>query len=221
MIRVAQSVGRTGTVGAFAAALALSACVEEPTEPSSPLIPPAPPSNPEVLSTAWTMDIFRNEGKILITPPTRGESLNEADLQILADYFGVEPGSPDLSILAGDVIEIIPDPASLQVSDVGEFVPGMVRTTFDVAVRNKLSGVNIITPTFPAPPAGTDGVVLFPFEIVVTETPGGVATDPDGDGTVVVVEQGNFGEVAPSVDWDVEPFNFFNDEACDETSNDC
>lgn len=85
MIRVAQSVGRTGTVGAFVAALALSACVEDATEPSSPLIPPEPPSNPEVLSTAWTMDVFRNEGRIVITPPARGESLNEADLQILAE----------------------------------------------------------------------------------------------------------------------------------------
>ncbi|MGH7575336.1 MAG: PKD domain-containing protein [Longimicrobiales bacterium] len=221
MIRVAQSVGRTGMVGAFVGALALSACVEDATEPSSPLIPPEPPANPQLLSTAWTMDVFRNEGRILITPPTSGESLNEADLQILADYFGIEPDGPDLSILAGDVIEIVPDPASLDISDVGEFVPGLVRTTFDVAVRNRLSGVNIITPTFPAPPEGTDGVVLFPFEIVVTETPGGVSVDPESDGTVVVIERENLGQVAPSVDWDVEPFNFFNDAACDETSNDC
>jgi hypothetical protein len=220
MRRVGQSVNRarTGVLAAFLAALALGACIEEqPTEPRSPLIPPEPPDNPQILSAAWTMDVFRNTRTVRITAPKKGIR-SKADLQLLADYFGVEPGSPDLSILADDAVEIIPDNTTVQFSTVGQFIPGQVRTTFDVSIRNKLSSVNIITPTFPAPPPGTSGVILFPFEIVVTQTPGQVTGN---GGTTVLVELPNRGLVAPSVDWDVAPFNFFNDTGCGPTSNDC
>jgi PKD repeat protein len=197
---------------------ALSGCIQEqPSEPISPLIPPEPPDNPQILSASWTADVFRSHRKVIITPPKRG--LDKKDLQILGDYFGVEPGSPDLSILAGDVVEILPDNTTFTSSAVGAFIPGQVRTTFNVAIKNRLTAVNIITPTFPAPPPGTSGVILFPFEIVVTQTPGGATVDPDH--TTVLVELPNRGLVAPSVDWDVSPFNFFNDAGCGATSNDC
>jgi hypothetical protein len=137
---------------------------------------------------------------------------------LLAEYFGIPPGSPDLSILGGDAVEIVPDVATLQSSAVGAFLPGLVRTTFKVAIRNKLASVDIFTPTFPAPPPGTAGVVLFPFEIVVTQTPGGVSVI---GGTTVLVELPNRGQVAPSVDWDVSPHNFFNDAGCGGPSSDC
>jgi hypothetical protein len=165
------------------------------------------------------MDVFRGLRKVVIQPPSRNQKLDEKDLQILADYFGVEPGSPDLSILAGDAVEILPDNTTFTSSAVGAFAPGQVRTTFGVRIRNKLSAVNIITPTFPSPPPGTTGVILFPFEVVVTQTPGGATTI--GDGTDVLVELPNRGVVAPSVDWDVAPFNFFNDAGCGPSSNDC
>lgn len=219
MKRIVSSISRKRAVlGAFVTALTLSACMDQqPTEPGSPLIPPTPPNNPQILSAAWKMDVFRTTRSVTITPPTKG--LEQTDLQILADYFGIEPGSPDLSILAGDVITIEIQPGSFASSAVGAFVPGQVRTTFGVAVHNKLSGVNIITPTFPAPPAGEDGVILFPFQITVTETPGGATVG--GDGTDVLVELPNLGLVAPSVDWNVAPHNFFNDDGCPAGANDC
>jgi hypothetical protein len=209
---------RFGPAVAFAAVLAFGACTEEPAAPVSPLIPPEPPDNPQILSAAWTMDVNRLTGKVRITPPKKG--LNASDLQVLADYFGVEPGSPDLSILAGDVIEINTVDGTFSTSAVGAFIPGFARTTFEVTVRNKLTGANIVTPTFPAPPPGTEGILLFPFEIVVTETPGG-ATGGLEDGTVVVVELPNGGAVAPSTNWDVAPHNFFNDSDCPAGATDC
>lgn len=206
---------RSSAAAVTALALMLGACVEEGGQPIAPLLPPEPPSNPEVVAAAWQMDVFRNTGKVVITPPTRG-SLD--GLQIIADYFGVEPGSPDLSILAGDVVNIVPT-GTLSTSALNAFIPGAVRTTFDVAIQNNLTSVDLITPTFPAPPTGTTGVILFPFQVTVTETPGGVSVG--GDGTDVLVELPNQGQVQPSVDWDLAPFNFFNDDACGPTDNDC
>jgi PKD repeat protein len=198
--------------------MALSACIqEEPAGPGTPLIPPQPPNNPEILSASWRMDVDRPRRQVVIKAPTRG--LDRPSLQILADYFGVEAGSPDLSILAGDVVEIMFTPGTFASSAVGAFAPGQVRTTFEVAVRNRLTAVNITTPTFPAPPAGTTGVILFPFEVVVTETPGGVTVG--GDGTDVLVELPNRGLAAPSTNFDNAPFNFFNDVGCGPTSTDC
>ena len=219
MNSVGQTVSRARKgVFAFLAAMTLSACIEEqPTAPRSPLLPPEPPDNPQILSASWRMDVNRVKRTIKITPPA-GQQIDKLQKQIIADYFGVAPGSPDLSILAGDVIEIV-TPGTLTSSAVGAFIPGQVRTTFNVAIRNKLSAVNIITPTFPAPPAGTSGVILFPFQITVTETPGQTTTG--GDGTEVLVELPNRGLVAPSVDWDVAPFNFFNDTGCGPGSTDC
>ena len=46
-------------------------------------------------------------------------------------------------------------------------------------------------------------------------------TGGQGDGTGVVVELPNQGNVAPSVDFDGAPHNFFNDQACAATDNDC
>jgi hypothetical protein len=222
MSRVIQSVGRTraGVFGVLVAAIALSACIQEtPSEPRSPLLPPTPPGNPNILSTSWNMDVFRGLRKVVVHPPSRNQKLDEKDLQVLADYFSVAPGSPDLSILAGDAVEIVTNNATFTSSAVGAFAPGLVRTTFNVAIRNKLTAVSLITPTFPAPPTGTSGVILFPFEIVVTTTPGGATAQ--GDGTDVLVELPNRGVVAPSVDWDVSPFNFFNDAGCGPSSTAC
>lgn len=197
------------------AAIGLAACGSENTEESltGPLLAPEPPANPEIVSAAFIADVNRVTGEINITAPTQGY-----DPQILADFFGLEPGSPDLSILAGDVVEILAQNPVF--SDVGDFLPGLVRTQFDIAIRNRLSVINLIAPTFPVPPAGTGGPLVIPFEVVVTTTPGGV-TGGAGDGTDVIVELPNRGDIAPSVDFDNAPFNFFNDDACAPTDNDC
>jgi hypothetical protein len=201
-------------VGALAV-LTTVACSDE--QIVQPLLPPEPPANPEIVAAGWTFDVLGDEGKILVTPPSRGY-----DPALLADYFGVRPGAPDLSLLAGDVVEILADNATLAFSPVGAFAPGQRRVTFDVAVRNKLSGVNLITPTFPAPPASVTGVLLFPFETTLINVANQNVQGGQGDGTYVIIETPNEGLVAPSITWDGAPHNFFNDNvACGPTDNDC
>jgi hypothetical protein len=69
-------------------------------------------------------------------------------------------------------------------------------------------------------------VLLFPFEIGVTTTSGGVSVG--GAGNEVIVSSPRFGAVTPSSDWDGNgspgsgaPHNFFNDVGCTASSNDC
>lgn len=196
----------------FAGALTAS-CSDQPV--LGPLLPPNPPDNPAIVAAAWAVDVDRATGTVEVTSPNRGFA--EANLRTLADYFGLGPDAPDLSILAGDVVDIIVDPASLVFLPVGAFTPGLVRVQFDVAIRNKLSALSVVTPTFPTPPPLTQGLLLLPIETVVTETPGSVT----GSGANLVVELPNTGSVAPSVDFDQPPFNFFNDRACGPQDNDC
>jgi hypothetical protein len=69
---------------------------------------------------------------------------------------------------------------------------------FDVAITNSLNNVTLIQPTLPEPPAGTNGLLLFPFSTTVVS----------GSGRVVA-----------SNDWDGAPFSFFNDDACNNSGS--
>jgi hypothetical protein len=76
-----------------------------------------------------------------------------------------------------------------------------VLVRFDVAITNSLNNVTLIRPTLPVPPAGTSGILLFPFQANVVT----------GSGNVVA-----------STDWDGSPFNFFNDLSCKSAAgSDC
>jgi hypothetical protein len=161
------------------------------------------------------MDVDTRTGKVRITPPAQG--IDNVDLQGARTGISASVVGPDFSIIAGDVVELTA--SNYSASDVGQFQPGKIRVEFDVNITNRLASVQLITPTFPVPPPGTDGILLFPFETVVTTTTGGVGVG--GDGTDVIIEQPNRGQVAASVDWDGAPFNFFNDTGCGAGSNDC
>ncbi|HJQ19249.1 MAG TPA: hypothetical protein VJ867_02800 [Gemmatimonadaceae bacterium] len=65
---------------------------------------------------------------------------------------------------------------------------------FDVAIRNSLANVELVKPTFPIPPVGTQGLLLFPFDTKVV--------------------QGGSSAITPTSDWDGAPYNFFNDTHC-------
>jgi hypothetical protein len=73
------------------------------------------------------------------------------------------------------------------------------RCSFDLAIENLLSSVDLVTPTtFPRPPHASDGtplsgIFVFPFAAAALGVTGGSAT--------------------PSPDWDNPPANFFNDFA--------
>jgi Tol biopolymer transport system component len=93
-------------------------------------------------------------------------------------------------------------------SAVGAIVPFKVRIRFDLALSNKLLHSDLVTPTFPPPPSGVTGVLLFPFKTVargangqplpLAELRAKASVDWNGNGTA--------GSGAPH--------NFFNSVAC-------
>jgi hypothetical protein len=192
--------------------LALAATACESTRPvTQPELPANPPGNSELRQASFIADVNTRTGKIQIKAPISGNALDGLSLS----EVGLD--GPNFSIIAGDVVELTA--SNFFASQVGEFTPGKVRVTFDILITNRLSGVRLVTPTFPVPPAGTNGILLFPFETVVTTTSGG--TSVGGDGTDVIIELPNRGEVDASLDWDGNPFNFFNDNGCGSDANDC
>jgi hypothetical protein len=108
------------------------------------------------------------------------------------------PPNPDVlySLVGSDAV-------ALQTSNLTQTPLGKNKMTvrFDIAITNSLTNVTLIKPTVPAPPAGTTGVLLFPFQATPV---------------------GGFGSVVPNSDWDGAPFNFFNDANCTgSASSDC
>jgi hypothetical protein len=76
-----------------------------------------------------------------------------------------------------------------------------VRIRFDLALTNRLQHSALVTPTFPAPPAGGNGVLLFPFRTIAL----GANGQP-----VAGVEL----RARASVDWNGAPHSFFNSASC-------
>jgi hypothetical protein len=208
--RVGRSLTRRPAAMALAVttALVMGACSSD-RGTTGPTLPPNPPGNPQFRQAAFTLDVNSRTGKVVITPPQKNTTTLAPGLM----------NGPDIqrSILAGDVVNLTA--SNFTASAVGAFQPGKIRVTFDINVTNKLSSVQLITPTFPTPPAGTNGIILFPYENVVTVTSGGVSTG--GDGTDIIVEMPSHGQIAPSTDWDAAEHNFFNDTGCPVGSNDC
>ena len=200
-------------VSLAAAALIASACSSDQSG-SGPVLPGDPPHNPQITRAAFLANVNVRTGEIRIAPPeltgTQGSMLRA---NATPDGQGVE-----LSLVGGDVVTLTS--SNFVASAVGAFQPGKVRVTFDVNVTNKLNGVQLIGPTvFPAPPAGTTGPLLFPYDIAVAVTSGGTATG--GQGNDIIVTLPSYGLVAPSTDWDGAPHNFFNDTGCPAGANDC
>ncbi|MEO8138233.1 MAG: carboxypeptidase-like regulatory domain-containing protein [Gemmatimonadota bacterium] len=195
-----------------AGALFANACSSDSTG-AGPIIPGQPTPNPQITKAAFLADVNLRTHTIKITAPkldTTG-SLRASSIQ-------ASPGSVDFSLVGGDVVTLTT--SNFAASAIGAFQPGKVRVTFDVNMTNKLSGVQMVGPTvFPAPPPGTTGPLLFPYNIAVAVTSGGTATG--GQGNDVIVTLPSYGLVAPSTDWNGAPFNFFNDVGCTGTANDC
>jgi hypothetical protein len=212
-------VGTSGRVGARTQALrilaALAALTFGACEPASnnygPVLPPPPPDNPQLTKAAFIFYVNTQTHQIAISAPSGMVAPNPQ--QVAAPGM---PGMPNFSLIAGDGITLTA--SNYFASTVGQFTPGKIRVRFDLSITNKLSSVQLVTPTFPAPPPGVSGVLLFPFATHVTVTSGGVSVGGSGD--TVFVELPNTGQVAPSVDWDGNPYNFFNDADC-STGNDC
>lgn len=215
-----RSLGRLAAVVTTAAAVGLGACTKGDSLVEPPDLPGQPPAvNPQLRAAAFILDINKRTGQIKITQPKVGV--------VSAPSFSPEVGGPSFSIVGGDVVDLTAsnfNASAVGASCAGGVLPGQpgkVCVTLDLAITNKLASVTLQGPTvFPAPPPGTTGPLLFPFEITVTSTPGG-ATGGQGQGNDVIVENPAYGAVQANAVWDGAPHNFFNDNGCPAGSNDC
>ena len=213
----------TGRIVATLAALTFAACgtTEKATGPN---LPPPPPDNPQLTKASFIFHVNSRTGTIKIEAPSGMVNPGPSSAIDPGTGRGKGPGGPQMSLIAGDAISLTA--SNFFASTVGQFTAGKIRVRFDLSITNNLSQVELLTPTFPAPPPGVTGVLIFPFATHVTTTTGGVSVGGSGDS--VIVELPNTGQVAPSTDWDGDgspgagsPFNFFNDAGCPAGSNDC
>lgn len=167
-----------------------------------------------VRGSAFVIDVSRGRRAVRVTPPRT--SLTSARL-------APDSGATMASLLGGDVVDLVA--TNYQAGALGATVPNKILVTFDLQVVNKLTQHGLRLPTWPTPPVGAAGPLLFPFEIGVTATSGGLAVT---GGNEVVVTNPQRGAVIVSNDWDGNgspgsgaPHDFFNDTACPAVSNDC
>ncbi len=162
-------------------ALGAACASDRPTGPNLPV------DHPELLDRAIILHIDLR---------TAGISTESAQ----QDGGSAVGPKPSMALVGGDGIGVVT--SNFSRSPVGQFIKDKVRIRFDVALVNKLQHADLVTPTFPPPPTNVQGVILFPFSLVVQSTLGGKAK--------------------PSIDWDGEAFNFFNDVNCSSSVNsDC
>lgn len=207
-----RQIARIGSRVRLACLALVGACASE--RASAPDLIGAPPASP-LRALAFTADVNTRTGAITITAP----GASTANVPTLS-RDGIE--RPGLSLLGGDAVRLVA--SNYRSSAVGEFEPNKIRVTFDVAIENKLSGVRMVTPTWPVPSA--TGVILVPIDNTVTATPGGVTGN---DGSTPLIELPRTGTVAPSIDFNGTgavgsgaPYDFFNDAACAAlASSDC
>lgn len=158
--------------------LLLAACGGQ-QEPSAPSMPSAP-SDFSGPSFRLTIDVAT--GAIRVEPP---KVASEASFSLI--------GSEAIALHASACTwSSVPKNTRLK------------RCTFTLAIENTLRDTDLATPTdFPTPPAGTNGLLVFPFTAAAQAVPGTGAT--------------------PSPDWDHAPANFFNDFASCPTNvtSDC
>lgn len=201
-----------------AATLAAIACGKDSLTGARPVLPSEPKINPTFQNAAFIFDVDMTRRVVRVTSPSKSVlSPSVVGGPSLSTQGG--DGGPSMSILAGDVVELITSGYTASGVGTGGAPAGKVRVSFDVQITNKLTGVELITPTFPTPPAGATGPLLFPFSTVTTTTSGGVSVG--GDGTEIIVELPSSGLVEPFTGWDGAPHNFFNDVGCAAGSNDC
>lgn len=215
--RLGLQAKRAFSIGAVGAAMIVASACSSDSTGAGPIIPGNPAPNPQITKAAFLADVNVRTGEVKLRPPQltgtqnglNGAALHGGDID--PSLSGV-----DFSLVGGDVVQLTS--SNFAASAVGAFAPGKVRVTFDVSVTNKLSGVQLVGPTvFPAPPAGSTGPILFPFDISVAVTSGGTATG--GQGNDIIITLPSYGLVAPSTNWDGAPHNFFNDASCSTPNN--
>lgn len=109
---------------------------------------------------AFVLDVDLSSGRIAVSPV--GAPLHGASA--LVPSAGT-PTASAFSLLGAGVVDLLT--SNYAAGAIGAVSPGEIAIRFDLRVRNLLSASRLVTPTFPAPPAGATGVQLFPFSITV------------------------------------------------------
>jgi hypothetical protein len=180
------------------------------------VLPAGPTIPPQYRGAAYQFEVSTTKKTVKVIPPTSG-TINGPSGSVNLDVKPSGVGGVRQSLLGPEVIDIRVVPGSFVAGPLNNPTAGKRLISFDVIIDNKLNSVNLIKPTFPTPPAGAAGPLLFPFEITVPTTSGGATGGP---GSIVVVPPRG-GSVTVNTEWDGSPFNFFNDAGCGATANDC
>ena len=201
--------------------ITLAGCSTDSPVGASPQLPAAPLIPPQYRGAAWTAEVSTLRKTVRFVPP-QGTILRpngQANANVVNEDMIKDAANAGVSqsLLGADVLDLVP--TNFVAGPLGGVVPNKILITFSVQINNKLASVDLIRPTFPTPPPSATGVLLFPFEIQVTTTSGGV--QQGGNSNEVVVSSPRFGAVQASSDWGGAPWNFFNDAGCTAGSNDC
>jgi hypothetical protein len=157
---------------ALAAGLWLAACASDPS-----VTDPAPPGIPVDFSgSAFRLEIDVASGRVSVQPP-------------LSPSRQATGEGPSFSLIGSEGVQVHTGVCTWS------SVPNnskQKRCSFDLSLTNRLGATDLTTPTtFPNLPAGTTGIVVFPWTAAALGVPGGSAT--------------------PTADWDYAPANLFND----------
>jgi hypothetical protein len=147
-----------------------AACSSEPAAPDPGTTQPA-----DVPGQAFLLTIDVPTGRVTVRSPERSAA--------------AKAGGPSFSLLGSDAIKLhagnctfasIPNNSKLK------------SCSMTLAIENQLSSTDLLAPTsFPRPPAGVSGILVFPYTAAGLGVPGGAAV--------------------PNALWDGAPANFFND----------
>ena len=150
-----------------------AACSSEPTSPDTR------PTEPADLSrTAFLLTIDVASGRVTVGRPQQASRSSAGPA-----------GRPSFSLIGSDAISLhagnctfssIPNNSKLK------------SCSMTLSIENRLASTDLVSPTsFPKPPAGVSGILVFPYTVASLSVTGGTAV--------------------PNALWDGAPANFFND----------
>jgi hypothetical protein len=152
----------------------LTACAEDHS--SAPTAPPA--ELPDLRASAIPLTIEVTTGRVTVGSISGGAAQRSSD-------------GPSLSLIGSEAIRLHTTNCTFTAIANNS---KQKRCTFGLAIENRLQITDLITPTtFPRPPQGASGVLVFPYTAASLGVPGGGAV--------------------PNSSWDNAPANFFNDFA--------
>ena len=151
-----------------------AACSSEPTSPG-----PRPTGPAEVAEHAFLLTIDVPTGQVTVRGPERDSRGAAAGVA----------GGPSFSLIGTDAITLHAGNCSFSSLPNNSKLKSCSMT---LSIENQLSSTDLLEPTsFPRPPAGSSGILVFPYTAAGLGVPGGTAV--------------------PNALWDGAPANFFND----------